>query len=232
MNEKLTPDLIAQVTADTKAATKADDFRELLAEVAVHRMVPLLVEAGISPLSPLGREIAVSLLATVEVAATAGIHAYLAHTLGVPLGDLIEAVMPEAAAEAEEMAEADRADPTNVLIDAIRSALETFMATEDDDDGFVDEFERAAYREMRPEFKALDHSACRVGDCAHSARAEAELKLRAAERRARAAAPEADPAPRPETEPEPEPALAADHPPLTPEQQDRRYPGLPRGSDD
>jgi hypothetical protein len=164
------------------------------------------------------------------VAAEAGIHAYLARTLGVPLVDMIEVLLPESYAEVKadveaeakadlsadrQMADVDLDDPADALVDAIRSTLETFLAA--DDDGFVDEFERDAYRDLRPEVRALDHSGCGVGGCRHVAWAEAELKLRSAERRARAAAPE------------PVPAVAE---PLTPEQQDRRYPGLPRGSDD
>jgi hypothetical protein len=229
MNEKLTPDFVARIAADITAATETEDCRYLLARVAFRRMGPLFAAAGLSPRTAIGREIAASLLATVEVAAEAGIHAYLAHREGVLLEDLLGAVMP--ADEDDEDAEHTPADD---LADAIAAALEVFLGTlaggddEGDEDGypFADDFERDAYREVKAEFKALDHSGCGLGHCTHAADPVPEIERRAAERRARAARPE------PEVTASEEPALAATEPPRTPEQQDRRYPGLPRGSDD
>lgn len=223
MNEKLTPDLVSRITADIKASVGTDDFRHLLQMTAFHQMGPRFAVAGISPRTAIGREIAVSLMATVEVAAEAGIHAYLARTLDVPLEDLVEVILPEAYAEAEEAAD----DSMESLVESIGAALEEFFITE-----FADDAEREAYREAKAEFRSLDHSKCRaLGGCVHREWFSSEFERRVTERRARAAAPEADPAPRPDPDPEPVGINAATAP-LTPEQQDRRYPGLPRGSDD
>jgi hypothetical protein len=208
VNDKLPPDFVARATADIAAAMETDDLHSLLREVGFHRMGPLFAVAGIDPHAVIGREIATSLMATVMASAEVGIHAYLAYVWGVPLEDVIEALLPEA--------EGGDHAPADDLAEAIRAALERFLEAlgedEDDDYPFADDFERAAYREVKAEFKALDHSECDLGHCTQAADPVPEIERRAAARRAA--------------------AVPATETPRTPEQQDRRYPGLPRGSDD